>query len=158
MADLSKHFENGINEPTSGGDLKPGRYNLSYTHTEEVVSAKNPDWKGIKIHFNIEDTNIRVGNLFTLAGSQAAKDVSEKSLYYLAKASGVQIESFIKNTDLLAGRPVSCELIRDEKGYLEIDDNYGQNWDEPILPNVGKSNENAAPVNAPDAAESEGEW
>ena len=134
MADLSKHFEGGIKEPTDDRpQLEEGRYNLIYSHTEHKPYQNGGS--GLKLHFKVEDTNITVGALFTVEGSEKAKQVAEKSLYLLAKAAG--IDNF-SDTDLLAGRTVSCDLKRNDNGYLEINDNYGSNWEEAILPGVGK--------------------
>ena len=134
MADLSKHFEGGLKEPTDDRtQIEEGRYNLVYSHTEHKPYKNGGS--GLKLHFKVEDTNITVGALFTVEGSEKAKEVAEKSLYLLAKAAG--IDNF-SDTDLLAGRSVSCDLKRNDNGYLEIDDNYGSNWEAAILPGVGK--------------------
>jgi hypothetical protein len=134
MADLSKHFEGGLKEPTDDRpQIEEGRYNLVYSHTEHKPYKNGGS--GLKLHFKVEDTNITVGALFTVEGSDKAKEVAEKSLYLLAKAAG--IDNF-SDTDLLAGRSVSCDLKRNDNGYLEIDDNYGSNWEAAILPGVGK--------------------
>ena len=134
MADLSKHFEGGLKEPTDDRpQIEEGRYNLVYSHTESKPYKNGGS--GLKLHFKVEDTNITVGALFTVEGSEKAKEVAEKSLYLLAKAAG--IDNF-SDTDLLAGRSVSCDLKRNDNGYLEIDDNYGSNWEAAILPGIGK--------------------
>ena len=154
MADLSKHFEGGLKEPTDDRpQLEEGRYNLIYSHTEHKPYQKGGS--GLKLHFKVEDTNITVGALFTVEGSEKAKQVAEKSLYLLAKAAG--IDNF-SDTDLLAGRTVSCDLKRNDNGYLEIDDNYGSNWEAAILPGVGKVHEPKASEKKPEAKGDVAEW
>tara|TARA_B100000963_G_scaffold327915_1_gene316046 strand:- start:1205 stop:1669 length:465 start_codon:yes stop_codon:yes gene_type:complete len=154
MADLSKHFEGGLKEPTDDRpQLEEGRYNLIYSHTEHKPYQNGGS--GLKLHFKVEDTNITVGALFTVEGSEKAKQVAEKSLYLLAKAAG--IDNF-SDTDLLAGRTVSCDLKRNDNGYLEIDDNYGSNWEAAILPGVGKVHEPKASEQKPEAKGDVAEW
>lgn len=154
MADLSKHFEGGLKEPTDDKpQLEEGRYNLIYSHTEHLPYQNGGS--GLKLHFKVEDTNITVGALFTVEGSEKAKQVAEKSLYLLAKAAG--IDNF-SDTDLLAGRTVSCDLKRNDNGYLEIDDNYGSNWEAAILPGVGKVHEPKASEKKPEAKGDVAEW
>lgn len=154
MADLSKHFEGGLKEPTDDRpQLEEGRYNLIYSHTEHLPYQNGGS--GLKLHFKVEDTNITVGALFTVEGSEKAKQVAEKSLYLLAKAAG--IDNF-SDTDLLAGRTVSCDLKRNDNGYLEIDDNYGSNWEAAILPGVGKVHEPKASEKKPEAKGDVAEW
>mgnify|MGYP001356000663 FL=1 len=154
MADLSKHFEGGLKEPTDDRpQLEEGRYNLIYSHTEHKPYQNGGS--GLKLHFKVEDTNITVGALFTVEGSEKAKQVAEKSLYLLAKAAG--IDNF-SDTDLLAGRTVSCDLKRNDNGYLEIDDNYGSNWEAAILPGVGKVHEPKASEKKPEAKGDVAEW
>ena len=154
MADLSKHFEGGLKEPTDDRpQLEEGRYNLIYSHTEHKPYQNGGS--GLKLHFKVEDTNITVGALFTVEGSEKAKQVAEKSLYLLAKAAG--IDNF-SDTDLLAGRTVSCDLKRNDNGYLEIADNYGSNWEAAILPGVGKVHEPKASEKKPEAKGDVAEW
>ena len=154
MADLSKHFEGGLKEPTDNRpQLEDGRYNLVYSHTEHKPYQNGGS--GLKLHFKVEDTNITVGALFTVEGSEKAKEVAEKSLYLLAKAAG--IDNF-SDTDLLAGRIVSCELVRNENGYLEINDNYGSNWEEAILPGVGKEEPKVAETKTETEGDNTAAW
>ena len=152
MADLSNYFEGGLKEPSGPTQVEPGRYNLQYSHTEHVKNDKG--WEGLKLHFKVEDTNITVGCLFTDVGSDKAKEVAEKSLYLLAKAAGIDN---LSDTDLLAGRTVSCELERNDNGYLEIADGYGSNWDVAILPGVNVEKKSEAPKEKEDS-ESDESW
>ena len=154
MAYLSKHFEGGIKEPTDDRpQLEEGRYNLIYSHTEHKPYQNGGS--GLKLHFKVEDTNITVGALFTVEGSEKAKQVAEKSLYLLAKAAG--IDNF-SDTDLLAGRTVSCDLKRNDNGYLEINDNYGSNWEEAILPGVGKEEPKVAETKTETEGDNTAAW
>ena len=154
MADLSKHFEGGIKEPTDDRpQLEEGRYNLIYSHTEHKPYQNGGS--GLKLHFKVEDTNITVGALFTVEGSEKAKQVAEKSLYLLAKAAG--IDNF-SDTDLLAGRTVSCDLKRNDNGYLEINDNYGSNWEEAILPGGGKEEPKVAETKTETEGDNTAAW
>ena len=84
--------------------------------------------------FEIDGTTITIDTTFTMklegddpVKSQKAVDIGDISLRLLLKAMGV---TSMKNTDELAGKSVSGQLIRDpfNERYMKIDQNYGKNW------------------------------
>ena len=112
---------------SSGGAerVKPGRYNFEYAGSEEIQGANG--WRALKIHFDVEGEIIKVSHAFTMAHNTSTKavEIGRESLMKMLNAMGV---SSIKNTDELLGKKVEGELVVGDKGYLEIADNFGNNW------------------------------
>ena len=104
--------------------LAPGRYNVSYVSAEEITGKNG--WVAIKMVFAVEGKSAFVPCTFTVASNNPkAVDVGKQSLAMLANAAGL---SQLKNTEDLKGKTVAVEVKHNERGYAEIDDNYGKNW------------------------------
>jgi len=118
-------FEAGAE--SSGGEqarVKPGRYNLKYSGSD-MVEGRN-GWKALKILFDVEGEIISVNHAFTMAhNNEKPVEIGRQSLSLMLNAMGV---GSMKNTDELLGKKVEAELIVGEKGYLEINDNFGKTW------------------------------
>lgn len=123
---------------SGGGKLKEGRYNLDYAGSEIIEGANG--WVALKLHFEIHDTTINVATTFTLKHdtSEKAVEIGADSLRRFAKACG--LSGAFKNADKeLMGKSVSCELKHNEKGYLDIADNFGNAW-QPATTNTSQPN------------------
>lgn len=109
---------------SSGEKVKPGRYNLSYTGSD-IIEGRN-GWKALKINFDVEGEIISVNHAFTMAhNNDKPVEIGQQSLSLMLNAMGV---NSMKNTDELAGRKVSAELVVGDNGYLEIKDDFGRTW------------------------------
>jgi|TARA_X000001388_G_C2229781_1_gene122682 hypothetical protein len=119
---------NDVESSGGGGSLEPGRYNLHYAGHEMMANDKG--WEGMKIIFEVDGTTINVNSLFTL--KHPKEDVVVRgttSLKLFGNAAGI---NSIKSADQFLGKTVSADLIRGEKGYLEIDEQYGRTWGMPL--------------------------
>ena len=104
--------------------LAPGKYNVSYVSAEEITGKNG--WVAVKMLFAVEGKSAFVPCTFTVASNNPkAVDVGKQSLAMLANAAGL---TQLKDTDDLKGKTVSVEVKHNERGYPEIDDNYGKNW------------------------------
>ena len=112
-------------ETSGGGEkVKPGRYNFEYAGSE-MIEGRN-GWKALKIHFDVEGEIIKVSHAFTMAhNNDKPVEIGRESLVKMLNAMGV---ASMKNTDELVGKRVEAELVVGEKGYLEINDNFGKTW------------------------------
>ena len=104
--------------------LEPGRYNVSYVSAEEVSNGDG--WVAVKILFSVEGTTQFVPCTFTVAcKNPKAVEIGQQSLALLANAAGL---TQLKDTEELKDKPVSVEIINNEGGYPEVNDNFGKNW------------------------------
>ena len=117
-------FEAGAE--SSGGEtrVKPGRYDLKYAGSD-MIEGRN-GWKALKIMFDVVGEIISVNHAFTMAhNNEKPVEIGRQSLSLMLNAMGV---GSMKNTDELVGKRVEAELVVGEKGYLEINDNFGKTW------------------------------
>jgi len=128
MVDLTKYEHNlDVNEASGGGSkVEPGRHNMTFCGSE-IVSGAN-GWEAIKLLFEIEDSMINVNYACTMKHDTSEKAVSIglESLRKIGKAAG--ITGSLTDTDMLAGKTLSAELVLNEKGYLDIKDDFGNTF------------------------------
>jgi len=117
-------FEAGA-ENSGGEKVKPGRYNLTYSGSDVIEGANG--WKALKIMFDVDGEIISVNHAFTMAHntSEKAVEIGKQSLSLMLNAMGV---TSMKNTDELLGKTVNVMLTPNEKGYLEVSDDFGRSW------------------------------
>ena len=118
-----------VGAESSGGEtrIKPGRYELKYAGSD-MIEGKN-GWKALKIMFDVVGEIISVNHAFTMAhNNEKPVEIGRQSLSLMLNAMGV---GSMKNTDELLGKKVEAELVVGDKGYLEIDDNFGKTWMTP---------------------------
>jgi|5B_taG_2_1085324.scaffolds.fasta_scaffold65578_2 hypothetical protein len=141
MVDLTQ-FNDGeafdsTNASSGGGSsIEPGRHILHYAGSEEVY-WEELDRKVIRITFEIDGTTMNVRNDFCMQynkptpdkaeGAKKNVEIGKKSLMLLMNAVGVKS---MKNANELSGKSVSAELVRAESGYLDIDEQFGNTWQE----------------------------
>ncbi|BAQ90373.1 hypothetical protein [uncultured Mediterranean phage uvMED] len=118
-------FEAGAESSGGGARVKPGRYDLQYSHSEKKMNEKG--WQGLILHFDVVGEAIRVSKSFAMVNPVSEKNVEigQQSLSLMLNAMGV---GSLKDTDQLAGKRVEAELVVNERGYLEINDNFGKTW------------------------------
>ena len=147
MTDLTDYNIDLDEEGSSSGGskLEEGRYNLDYAGSEIIEGANG--WKALKIHFEIQDTTINVTTTFTLKHdtSEKAVEIGAESLRKFAKACGVS-GAFKNADDQLINKSVSCELKKNDKGYLDVADNFGNAW-QPATTSKPNSEEKDSAVN-----------
>jgi len=125
------NIEAGVDSSSGGERIKPGRYNLEYKGSDMIENDKG--WKALKIMFDVEGEIVNVNHAFTMANPNSEKqvEIGKQSLSMMFNAMGV---TTIKDTDELVNKKVSVELVYGEKGYLEIQDNFGKGWAEATKP------------------------
>jgi hypothetical protein len=108
-------------------DIKPGRYNLEYTHTDDEPRMGKNGWMGIRLNFKIQGTETFVTHTITIQHDDP-KNVNwgREELMKMAKAAG--IEGSIKDTDELRGKVISCSIKLNDNGYPETDSKFGNSW------------------------------
>ncbi len=118
-------FKAGAESSGGGARVKPGRYDLKYSHSEKKMNEKG--WQGLILHFDVVGEAIRVSKSFAMANPESDKqvEIAQQSLSLMLNAMGV---GSLKDTDQLAGKRVEAELVLNERGYLKINDNYGKTW------------------------------
>ena len=117
-------FEAGA-ENSGGEKVKPGRYNLTYSGSDVIEGANG--WKALKIMFDVDGEIISVNKAFTMAHNTSTKtvEIGKQSLSLMLNAMGV---TSMKNTDELLGKTVNVMLTPNERGYLEVADDFGRSW------------------------------
>ena len=125
------NIEAGVDSSSGGERIKPGRYNLEYKGSDMSEGANG--WKALKIMFDVEGEIVNVNHAFTMAHDTSVKavEIGKQSLSMMFNAMGV---TTIKDTDELVNKKVSVELVYGEKGYLEIQENFGKGWAEATKP------------------------
>jgi len=125
------NIEAGVDGSSGGEKIKPGRHNLEYKGSDMIEGANG--WKALKILFDVEGEIVSVSHAFTMAHDTSTKavEIGKQSLALMFNAMGV---TTIKDTDELVNKKVNVELIYGEKGYLEIQDNFGKGWSEATKP------------------------
>jgi len=153
MVDLTKYEHNlDVDEVSGGGSkIEPGRHNMTYCGSE-IVSGAN-GWEAIKLLFEIEDSMINVGYACTMKHdtSEKAIGIGIESLRKIGKAAG--IAGSLTDTDMLAGKTLSAELVLNEKGYLDIKDDFGNTFQPTVKEE--KSSGKTKPVEAEESTSDE---
>jgi hypothetical protein len=119
-----------IDDASTGGGSKvePGRHVLHWTGEEsELVEGRN-NWRGCKMYFEIDGAGITLNHTFTV-GHDNPKfvDSGVNSMMLMAKAMGLK-EAPADTTKQFMGKSVSAELIKDDNGYLKINEDWGKTW------------------------------
>ena len=125
------NIEAGVDGSSGGEKIKPGRYNLEYKGSDMIENDRG--WKALKIMFDVEGEIVNVSHAFTMVNPNSEKqaEIGKQSLALMFNAMGV---TTIKDTDELVNKKVNVELVYGEKGYLEIQDNFGKGWSEATKP------------------------
>lgn len=139
MVDLTQFNDGEAFDSTNvssggGGSIEPGRHILHYAGSEEIYNEEL-DRKVIRITFEIDGSTMNVRNDFCMQynkpspekanGAKKNVEIGRDSLMLFMNAVGL---GSMKNTDVLVGKAVSAELIRNDAGYLQIHEDFGKTW------------------------------
>ncbi len=153
MVDLTKYEHNlDVDEASGGGSkIEPGRHNMTCCGEDEVVGQNG--WKAVKLIFEVEGTTINVNTSCTLEHNTSEKAVSIglEKLRKIGKAAG--LTGSLTDTNMLAGKTLSAELVLNEKGYLDIKDDFGNTFQPTVKEE--KSSGKTKPVEAEESASDE---
>lgn len=124
--DLTNYDVNTVGE--GRGQVEPGRHVLHWQGEEEALIEGKNGWRGCKMYFEVGDSGIRIGHVFSVAHNNAAVvDKGIKSMLLMAQAMGIKEPPKDTSTAFM-GKSVSAELIKGDTGYLEIDEKFGETW------------------------------
>ena len=131
--------------------VEPGRHVLHWQGEEEALVEGRNGWRGCKMYFEIDGTSIRLNHTFTV-GHDNPKYVDSgiKSMLLMGQAMGIQ-EPPKDTSSAFMGKSVSAELIKDDNGYLKINEDWGKTWqatNQKPKPVVEDNNIKAGPSDA----------
>ncbi len=124
--DLTNFNVDASNEGKSA--VEPGRHVLHWQGEEEALVEGRNGWRGCKMYFEIDGSSIRLNHTFTV-GHDNPKfvDSGVKSMLLMAQAMGLKEPPKDTSTAFM-GKSVSAELIKDDNGYLKINEDWGKTW------------------------------
>ena len=122
--------------------VEPGRHVLHWQGEEEELIEGRNGWRGCKMYFEIDGAGIRLNHTFTVGHDNPKYvDSGVKSMLLMAQAMGLKEPPKDTSTAFM-GKSVSAELIKDENGYLKINEDWGRTWQatnvkpEPVNDNI----------------------
>lgn len=124
--DLTNYNVDSVGE--GRGQVEPGRHVLHWQGEDEALVEGRNGWRGCKMYFEVGDSGIRINHTFTV-GHDNPKYVDSgiKSILLMAQAMGIKEPPKDTSTAFM-GKSVSAELIKDENGYLKINEDWGKTW------------------------------
>ena len=128
MVDLTKYEHDFDAETASKPKLAEGRHNMTFVG-DEIVTGNN-GWEAVKISFEVEGTTMNVSYTCTMAHDTSEKAVSIgiESLRKIGKACG--LTGTLTNPEKqLLGKTLSAELVVNDRGYLEVKDDFGNTFE-----------------------------
>ena len=122
--------------------VEPGRHVLHWQGEEEALVEGRNGWRGCKMYFEIDGSSIRLNHTFTVGHDNPKYvDSGVKSMLLMAQAMGL-IEPPKDTSTAFMGKSVSAELVKDDNGYLKINEDWGKTWQptnkkpEPVDDNI----------------------
>ena len=123
--DLSNY---DIKDSESKSQVEPGRHTLHWQGEEEDLVEGRNGWRGCKMYFEVDGTAIRLNHTFTVGHDNPKYvDAGVKSMLLMAQAMGLKEPPKDTSTAFM-GKSVSAELVKDENGYLKINEDWGKTW------------------------------
>ena len=111
--------------------VEPGRHVLHWQGEEEALVEGRNNWRGCKMYFEIDGSSIRLNHTFTVGHDNPKYvDSGVKSMLLMAQAMGLKEPPKDTSTAFM-GKSVSAELVKDDNGYLKINEDWGKTW-QPI--------------------------
>ena len=108
--------------------VEPGRHVLHWQGEEEDLVEGRNGWRGCKMYFEIDGTSIRLNHTFTVGhDNENYVKSGVKSMMLMAEAMGIKEPPKDTSTAFI-GKSVSAELVKDENGYLKINEDWGRTW------------------------------
>jgi hypothetical protein len=138
--DLTNFNVDASNEGKSA--VEPGRHVLLWQGEEEALVEGRNGWRGCKMYFEIDGSSIRLNHTFTVGHDNPKYvDSGVKSMLLMAQAMGLKEPPKDTSTAFM-GKSVSAELVKDDNGYLKINEDWGKTWQptnkkpEPVDDNI----------------------
>ena len=99
-------------------------------YVDETQMENDSGWVGLRMSFQIQGPKNEgrvVSGLFTVANANSSKsvEIGKTELSALASACGL---TALKNTEELRGIKFNGMVKTNDKGYSEIDSNFGKNF------------------------------
>lgn len=108
--------------------VEPGRHVLHWQGEEEALVEGRNGWRGCKMYFEIDGSSIRLNHTFTVGHDNPKYvDSGVKSMLLMAQAMGLKEPPKDTSTAFM-GKSVSAELVKDDNGYLKINEDWGKTW------------------------------
>ncbi len=124
--DLSNFNVDSVGE--GRGQIEPGRHVLHWQGEEEELVEGRNGWRGCKMYFEVGDSGIRINHTFTVGHDNPKYvDSGVKSMLLMSQAMGFSSPPTDTETQMI-GKSVSAELVKDENGYLKINEDWGKTW------------------------------
>ena len=124
--DLTNFNVDAYNEGKSA--VEPGRHVLHWQGEEEALVEGRNGWRGCKMYFEIDGSSIRLNHTFTVGHDNPKYvDSGVKSMLLMAQAMGLKEPPKDTSTAFI-GKSVSAELVKDDNGYLKINEDWGKTW------------------------------
>ncbi len=124
--DLTNFNVDASNEGKSA--VEPGRHVLHWQGEEEALVEGRNGWRGCKMYFEIDGSSIRLNHTFTVGHDNPKYvDSGVKSMLLMAQAMGLKEPPKDTSTAFM-GKSVSAELVKDDNGYLKINEDWGKTW------------------------------
>ena len=118
----------GLEVTETDDAIEPGKYIMQYI--DETQMENDSGWVGLRISFQLQGPKNEgrvVSGLFTVANANSSKsvEIGKTELSALASACGL---TALKNTEELRGIKFNGMVKTNDKGYSEIDSNFGKNF------------------------------
>jgi hypothetical protein len=108
--------------------VEPGRHVLHWQGEEEALVEGRNGWRGCKMYFEIDGSSIKLNHTFTVGHDNPKYvDSGVKSMLLMAQAMGLKEPPKDTSTAFM-GKSVSAELVKDDNGYLKINEDWGKTW------------------------------
>lgn len=117
-----------VNTSDSKSIVEPGRHTLNWIGEEEDLIEGRNGWRGCKMYFEVDGYGLKLNHTFTVGHDNPKYvDSGVKSMLLMAQAMGLN-EPPKDTTKAFMGKSVSAELVKDENGYLKINEDWGKTW------------------------------
>jgi len=118
----------GLEVTETDDAIEPGKYTMQYV--DETQMENDSGWVGLRMSFQIQGPKNEgrvVSGLFTVANANSSKsvEIGKTELSALASACGL---TALKNTEELRGIKFNGMVKINDKGYAEIDSNFGKGF------------------------------
>ena len=118
----------GLEVTETDDSIEPGKYTMQYV--DETQMENDSGWVGLRMSFQIQGPKNEgrvVSGLFTVANANSSKsvEIGKTELSALASACGL---TALKNTEELRGIKFNGMVKTNDRGYSEIDSNFGKNF------------------------------
>ena len=143
MVDVSKFIADGDlnNVPEAEGlaNIEEGVHTLDFEGSEDISGENEKTgpagWQGVRINFVVNGTKFKLNTGFIMSyGDEGINHVVAKRGLHdfkeMCMAFGLAEGEAITEIDTkLFSKSVKCNVATNDAGYLNIDTNFGKNWE-----------------------------